>query len=65
MSAKSKAETTFGLNQVGIEVMRQNLLRRFPDESDARIEQRLAAWLVARPHAPAGDADGKPSNRFD
>ena len=54
----------FELNQLGIEVMRQNLRRRFPAESDAQVEDRLAAWLVARPHAPSGDADGKPSNRF-
>jgi len=65
MSAKSKAETAFELNQLGIEVMRQNLRRRFPAESDAQLKDRLAAWLVERPHAPAGDADGKPSNRFD
>ena len=33
----------------GIELMRQNLRRRHPDETDRQIDERLDAWLVDRP----------------
>jgi hypothetical protein len=33
----------------GIELMRQNLRRRHPEETDREIDERLEAWLVDRP----------------
>jgi hypothetical protein len=33
----------------GIELMRQNLRRRHPEETDRQIDERLEAWLVDRP----------------
>lgn len=33
----------------GIELMRQNLRRRHPDETGPQIDERLEAWLVDRP----------------
>lgn len=45
----------------GEALMRQNLRRRFPDASDAEIEQRLAAWLLERPGAPFGDTSARPT----
>ncbi len=65
MKTNSRAVTAFELNALGIEVMRANLRRRHPEETDAGIEARLAAWMVSRPHAPSGDADGTPAKRFD
>ena len=45
----------------GEALMRQNLRRRFPDASDAEIEERLAAWLLERPGARFGDTIGRPT----
>ena len=33
----------------GIELMRQNLRRRHPDETAPQIDERLEAWLSDRP----------------
>lgn len=33
----------------GIELMRQNLRRRHPSETDEEIDERLDAWLIDRP----------------
>jgi hypothetical protein len=50
---------TFDLHEAGVEMMRQNLRRRFPDAEEAEIEARLSAWLHERPGAELGDAPGK------
>jgi len=44
----------------GEALMRQNLHRRFPDASEAEIEDRLVAWLSERPGAECGDSVGRP-----
>lgn len=44
---------------LGVEIMRQNLRRRHPDEDDAAIAKRLAAWLSERPGAEFGDTVGR------
>jgi hypothetical protein len=44
----------------GEALMCQNLRRRFPEASDAEIEERLVAWLSERPGAELGDAVGRP-----
>jgi hypothetical protein len=46
----------------GWAMMRQRLRREFPGESEQQIDQRVAAWLRARPGAENGDADGRPRN---
>ncbi len=33
----------------GIEMMRSNLRRRHPDETDQEIDGRLEGWLIDRP----------------
>ena len=43
----------FQMADFGIALMRENLRKRFPSESDAQIRERLAAWLE-RPQ-PADD----------
>jgi hypothetical protein len=50
---------TFDLHEAGVEMMLQNLRRRFPDAEDAEIEARLSAWLHERPGAELGDAVGE------
>ncbi|MEX1364386.1 MAG: hypothetical protein AB1Z98_14765 [Nannocystaceae bacterium] len=52
--------TTVQLADLAVRVMRQNLRRRHPDESDQEIEERLRAWVRARPGAEHGDCDGRP-----
>lgn len=37
------------LYQTSKDLMRQNLRRRHPEESEAEITERLRAWLVHRP----------------
>jgi hypothetical protein len=56
MMARVKA--TFDLNEAAEAMMRQNLRRRFPQESADQIELRIVAWLQDRPGAPHGDAGG-------
>ena len=58
---RERARRTFELIELGVNLMRQNLRRRFPDESEAAIEDRLTAWLHTRPGAEHGDAWGTPS----
>jgi Rv0078B-related antitoxin len=52
----ARMKTTFDLYEAAEAMMRQNLRRRFPDESEEQIERRLLAWLQDRPGA--GDASG-------
>ncbi|MBT9585165.1 hypothetical protein IV102_17610 [bacterium] len=35
----------------GIEMMRMNLQRKYPDESEQQIEHRLTHWLEYQPHS--------------
>jgi hypothetical protein len=49
---------TFELYDLGLAIMRQNLRRRHPADSEAMIEQRLLDWRLHRPDAPDGDAEG-------
>ena len=37
--------TALNLHETGVMIMRQNLRRRYPDESDEQIGTRLRAWL--------------------
>jgi len=50
------------MQETGIEIMRQNLRRRYPDESDEEIEHRLRDWLREWPLPPGGSYAY--SNRF-
>lgn len=54
---------TVELADLGEQMMRENLRRRYPDESDAEIERRLVEWLQTRPGAELGDAEGIPRDR--
>lgn len=58
---EENARLTFELIEFGMKLMRQNLRRRHPDESEAQIDRRFAQWLQTRPGAEHGDAWGKPS----
>jgi hypothetical protein len=48
------------LFEAGVEMMRQNLRRQFPEADEKEIASRLAQWLQERPGAEFGDCDGRP-----
>lgn len=49
--AASKLRLVLDMQQFGIKMMRQNLIRRHPDESPEQIDARLSAWLAKSPDA--------------
>jgi hypothetical protein len=57
-----KLRATFDLQRFGIAMMRQNLVRRFPAESDSDIDARMRDILQRRLGAEFGDADGQPGS---
>lgn len=57
--AAERLRVTLDLHQAGIDLMRQNLRRRYPDASDAEISERVTEWLHTRPGAEHGDAPGQ------
>jgi len=51
--AAARFQATVELAEVGVEMMRLNLRRRFPDASDDEIEDRLLSWRRSGPaHMP-------------
>ena len=48
----------FELYDLGLDLMRQNLRRQYPAESEIAIERRLLEWRLHRSDAPNGDAEG-------
>jgi hypothetical protein len=48
-------QTTLHLFDFGVELMRQNLKRAYPTDTDEEIDDRLDTWLQERPGAEAGD----------
>jgi hypothetical protein len=55
---RHNAATTAQLIDAGIAVMRQNIRRRFPEETEAGIDARLKAWLHRTDDAIPGDVAG-------
>jgi Rv0078B-related antitoxin len=52
----ARVKTTFELYELAEAMMRQNLRRRFPQESEEQIEARVVAWLHDRPGESISDA---------
>lgn len=61
MDEAEKLRVALEMQDLGIQIMKSNLRRRFPDASDEEIRDRLRAWLLDRPP----DAPGVISHRFD
>lgn len=59
-SASDAFRTTLDLFSTGLDLMRQNLRRDYPDADDDEIDQRLRQWLHQRPGASSGDGEGRP-----
>lgn len=62
---QAKRHVVFDLNEFGVAMMKQNLRRKRPADSDEEIARALREWQIAGPGAPVGDASGVPSRRFD
>jgi len=59
-AAAQRLRLALDLFESGEAVMRQNLRRKFPEATEAEIEERLTNWLRHRPGAEQGDSSGKP-----
>jgi hypothetical protein len=55
----ARLRLAFDLFAAGEALTRQRLRRRFPHETEAEIEARVAAWLSERPGAEHGDSIGR------
>jgi hypothetical protein len=64
MDPAAKLRAALELSDFGLRLMRQNLRRSHPGETESEIERRLARWLEARPGAESGDAIGRVVERF-
>ena len=62
LSASDAFRTTLDLFGTGLDLMRQNLRRDYPQADDDEIDRRLRQWLHERPGAASGDAEGRPVN---
>ena len=60
--AAAKLRTALDLHEAGVQMMRENLRRKFPESSADRIEEMLVAWLQTRPGAEHGDGVGIPGD---
>jgi hypothetical protein len=61
MPSMSEAfRTTLELFGTGLDLMRQNLRRQYPDANEDAIDLRLRQWLLERPGAEIGDSAGRP-----
>ena len=47
----AKLRLVLHMQRFGIRMMRQNLIRRHPDETSKQIDQRLSDWLAYTPDA--------------
>jgi len=45
----NRMRTTFSLCHAAVDIMRQNLRRRFPEADEAEIRRRLGEWRRKRP----------------
>jgi hypothetical protein len=59
LTPEQKLQLAFEMHELGCAMMRQNLLRRYPGETEAERERRFVAWLQTRPGAEHGDALGR------
>jgi hypothetical protein len=49
--------------EFGEQMQRARLRRLHPDATEDEIDADIGSWLLSRPGAPLGDAEGRPSHR--
>jgi hypothetical protein len=59
-SAAARLRLALDLFTTGESLTRQRLRRLHPEWTADEIEEKVAAWLLERPGAEAGDAEGVP-----
>ena len=57
-----RLRTAFELFEAGMRMMEARYRRGFPDASPREIEAMLSTWLLQRPGAQFGDAEGRSIN---
>jgi hypothetical protein len=57
---EQRLEVALDLHRMGVEIMRQNFVRRHAQATEQQIDDLLAEWMRSRPL----DAPGRPSRRF-
>lgn len=57
---EARLRTTLELQRTGIDLSRQSLVRRAPNESEAEVTTRPARWLREHPGVGLGDSEGRP-----
>ena len=60
---QGNAETAAALQDAGIAMMRQNIKRRYPSQSEATIDEMLRAWMRRAADPIPGDTAGAVSVR--
>lgn len=63
-ASAEKIRLALDLFATGEALMRQQLRRRHPDWTEARLRRGLLEWLRTRPGAEKGDAARRPTNRL-
>jgi hypothetical protein len=60
LTPTQRLRITLDLHDLGVQMMRQNLHRRYPKAGAKEIEAKLLEWLRTRPGAEHGDGVGNP-----
>jgi len=58
-AAAEKLRHTLELFELGVQLMRQNLIRAHPGATQQEIDALLKEWLHERPGAELGDCPGR------
>jgi len=67
LSTAKRLRITLQLAEAGFEMMRLTLKRRYPRASPQRLDREFRRWLLTRPGAEKGAAEGRsvdPGLRF-
>jgi hypothetical protein len=59
-AAAERFRVAVDLFEAGVQLQRCNLKRLHPEAAEAEIDQMLQTWLLERPGAEFGDAQGRP-----
>lgn len=58
-AAAEKLRHTLELFELGVQLMRQNLIRSHPGATQQEVDDLLKKWLQERPGAELGDCPGR------
>lgn len=63
-AAGRRLRLALDMYELGEQMQRSRLRRLNPDAPNKEIDTAVQSWLLSRPGAPLGDAEGRPSRRF-